>query len=89
MGLPNFSDLGENSHLGSNFCINYLKYRHPLGSVGDELKKILITPELEKEFVEENDLMSSWAALDVSAAQVFFSYFTRTDCFITSFLCCS
>jgi hypothetical protein len=89
MGLPNFSDLGENSHPGSNFCINDLKYRHPLGSVGDELEKILITPELEKEFVEENDLMSSWAALDVSAAQVFFSYFARTDGFITSFLCCS
>lgn len=75
MGLPNFSDLGDNSHLGSNFCINDLKYRHPLGSVGEELEKVLITPELEKEFMEENDLMSSWAALDVSAAQVCFAYF--------------
>lgn len=72
MGLPNFNELGESSHHGPNLCLNDLKYRHPLSSIGDELEKVLITPDLEKEFLEENDLMSSWAALDVSVAQVFF-----------------
>lgn len=71
MGLPNFSDMGESSHHRANLCMDDLKHHNPLGPVGDELERILIPLELEKEFIKENDLMSSWATLDVSAAKVF------------------
>lgn len=85
MGLPNFNELGESSHHGPNLCLNDLKYRHPLSSIGDELEKVLITPDLEKEFLEENDLMSSWTALDVSAAQVFLFIYLFIYLFIIIF----
>lgn len=48
MGLPNFNDLGESSGHGENICLNDLKYRYPLCSIGDKLEKSLISPELEK-----------------------------------------
>uniref|UniRef100_A0A0E0M0P0 Uncharacterized protein n=1 Tax=Oryza punctata TaxID=4537 RepID=A0A0E0M0P0_ORYPU len=55
MGLPTFHVSGESSHRETGLCLDDVKYRNPLAQLGDELGKVLISPELEKEFVEEND----------------------------------
>uniref|UniRef100_A0A0E0D2E4 Uncharacterized protein n=1 Tax=Oryza meridionalis TaxID=40149 RepID=A0A0E0D2E4_9ORYZ len=69
MGLPDFCADGESSSQGSKLCLDDLKYSSSLHQLGNEIAPSLITPELEKEFLEHNDLISAWTALDVSALE--------------------
>jgi hypothetical protein len=71
MGLPDFCTDGETSSRVSKLCLDDLKYRSSLYQLGNEIGPSLITPELEKEFLEHNDLISAWTALDVSALEVY------------------
>uniref|UniRef100_A0A0E0M626 Uncharacterized protein n=1 Tax=Oryza punctata TaxID=4537 RepID=A0A0E0M626_ORYPU len=69
MGLPDFDEEGDTSRHRANLCLNDLKYRSSLKQIGNKFTTALISPELEKEFAEENDLISAWTALGVSAAK--------------------